>query len=242
MNAMTAAQQPDARLGSGRMFDRIARRYDLLNRVLSLGTDQRWRRRLVRALDARDGRRLLDVATGTADLALLLARRGASVEGIDPSAGMLEVGRRKVSGAGLDARVVLREGIAESLPYADGSFDGACIAFGIRNVPDRPAGLREMRRVVKPGGTLAVLELNDPREGLLAPFARFHVHTFVPWIGAALSGDREYAYLARSIAAFPPPDAFAGVIRDAGWHDVRVQRLTLGVACLFTATNPGAGT
>lgn len=238
MSTASATQHPDARLGSGRMFDRIARRYDLLNRVLSLGTDQRWRRRVVGALGAREGRHFLDVATGTADLALLLAKRGASVEGVDPSTGMLEVGRGKVAAAGLDGKISLREGIAESLPYADSSFDGACIAFGIRNVPDRAAGLREMRRVVKPGGRLAILELNDPREGLLAPIARFHVHTFVPWIGAALSGDREYAYLARSIAAFPPPDRFAGAIRDAGWTDVRVKRLTFGVACLFTATNP----
>ena len=236
----TAVTQPQA-LGSGRMFDRIARRYDLLNRVMSFGTDQRWRRKVVRSLQAREGTHLLDVATGTADLAILLARTGATVAGVDPSANMLEVGRGKVERAGLDARVALREGIAESLPYADAAFDGACIAFGIRNVPDRLAGLREMFRVVRPGGRLAVLELNEPRAGILAPLARFHVHRVVPWIGSVLSGDREYRYLARSIAAFPPPAEFAARIEQAGWREVRATPLTFGVACLFTAVRASEG-
>src|SRR5687768_12051437 len=136
------------------MFDRIARRYDLLNRVMSLGTDQRWRRAVVRSLDVKEGSRILDLATGTADLAILLAERGATVVGVDPSRQMLDVGRGKVARAGLDTRVTLAEGIGEAIPCETASFDGACIAFGIRNVPDRPAALREMRRVVRPGGRL----------------------------------------------------------------------------------------
>lgn len=241
MNATSATPATTTQeLGSGRMFDRIARRYDVLNRVLSLGSDQRWRRAVVRSLEPRAGRRFLDLATGTADLAILLARAGADVVGVDPSVQMLSVGREKVTRGALDARVSLLEGIAEKIPSADASFDGACIAFGIRNVPDRDAGLREMLRVVRPGGRLAILELNEPREGVLAPFARVHVHSVVPWIGSILSGDREYRYLARSIAAFPQPDAFCEKIRSAGWTDVRVRRFTFGVACLFTATRPEA--
>lgn len=227
-----------AQLGTGQMFDRIARRYDVLNRVLSFGSDQRWRRAVVRALHVQEGRRILDVATGTADLAILLARKGATVTGVDPSRAMLDVGREKVARAGLASRISLLEGIGESLPCEDASFDGACIAFGIRNVPDRAAALREMRRVVRPGGRLAILELNEPREGLLAPFARAHVHRVVPWIGSVISGDREYRYLARSIAAFPQPAAFSDLIESCGWSDVRVRRFTFGVACLFTATLP----
>lgn len=238
MNAQATVPASDT-LGSGRMFDRIARRYDLLNRVMSLGTDQRWRRAVVRSLDVREGSRVLDLATGTADLALLLAKEGASVVGVDPSTRMLEVGREKVERAGLTERVTLLEGVGEAIPCETAAFDGACIAFGIRNVPDRPAALREMRRVVRPGGRLAILELNDPREGLMAPLARAHVHGVVPWLGAMLSGDREYAYLARSIAAFPQPDDFAAIVASCGWESVRVRRFTFGVACLFTATNPG---
>lgn len=240
MSASAPVTVPPQELGSGRMFDRIARRYDLLNRVLSFGNDQRWRRAVVRSLDAKAGRRILDLATGTADLAILLARAGADVVGVDPSRAMLDVGQAKVERGGLASQVSLLEGIGEAIPCADASFDGVCIAFGIRNVPDRAAALREMRRVVRPGGRLAVLELNEPRDGLLAPFARAHVHGVVPWIGSVISGDREYRYLARSIAAFPQPAEFSALVESCGWSDVRVRRFTFGVACLFTGVNPGA--
>lgn len=226
------------------MFDRIAHRYDLLNRVLSLGVDQRWRRRTVRALalDHRaEGGRVLDLATGTADLALLIARRhpGLLVDGLDPSERMLEQGRAKIRGAGLAARVRLVTGDAESLPFPDATFEGVTIAFGIRNVPDRARGLSEMRRVTKPGGRVAVLELSEPGGGLLGRIARFHVHTLVPRIGALLSGEREYRYLQDSIAAFPPAEEFADMMRGAGLEVIRVAPLTLGVCHLYVAERPG---
>ncbi|MCA9547288.1 MAG: class I SAM-dependent methyltransferase, partial [Myxococcales bacterium] len=134
--------------GSGQMFDRIARRYDLLNRILSLGLDRSWRRKLVAALP--DQGRLLDVATGTGDVALALAKAypQVTVTGLDPSVGMLDVGRGKVTARQLDARVELIEGDAQAMPFPDNHFAGACIAFGIRNVPDRARGLAEMARVV----------------------------------------------------------------------------------------------
>ncbi len=145
------------------MFDAIADKYDMVNRVLSLGLDQSWRRRAVRSLELGEGtgRAVLDLATGTADLALLIARLvpGANVIGVDPSSGMLNVGRKKVAEAELGARIDLREGDAESLDLPDASVSAITMAFGIRNVPDRAKALREMARVTKPGGRIAILEL-----------------------------------------------------------------------------------
>lgn len=236
------AEGGEPRGGSGAMFDRIAPRYDLLNRVLSLGIDQRWRRRTVRALalTGPEPPRVLDVATGTGDLALLIARGrpDVRVDGLDPAPRMLDQARPKIRNAGLDGRVRLVTGDAQELPYPDATFDGVTIAFGIRNVPDRLQGLREMARVTRPGGRVAVLELSEPGGGLLGALARFHVHTLVPRIGALLSGEREYRYLQRSIAAFPPAAEFADLMREAGLDVVRVERLTFGVCHLYVAERP----
>lgn len=226
------------------MFDRIAHRYDLLNRVLSLGIDRRWRRRTVRSLNLGDDGagpvRVLDLATGTADLALLVARSGTGthVIGLDPAPRMLDVGRTKVAAAGLDDRVRMVVGDAETLPFPDAGFHGVTIAFGIRNVPDRDRALREMRRVTRPGGRVAVLELSEPEGGIPARLARFHVRKLVPWIGAALSGAREYRYLQTSIAGFPPAAEFAAMMEAAGLRVVRVDRLTMGVCHLYVAERP----
>ncbi|HVS14512.1 MAG TPA: bifunctional demethylmenaquinone methyltransferase/2-methoxy-6-polyprenyl-1,4-benzoquinol methylase UbiE [Thermoanaerobaculia bacterium] len=230
--------------GSGRMFDAIARRYDRLNRVLSLGADRRWRRRAVAALELADGDRVLDVATGTADLALEIARArpGVEVIGVDPSLGMLEVGRRKVAAAALEGRVRLEEADGQALPFAVDSFDAACIAFGIRNVPDRRLGLAEMARVVRPGGRVVVLELSEPRRGLLALGARFYIRVLVPRIGALLSGAAEYRYLQSSIAAFPPPAELAALMESCGIAAPRVRPLTFGVAHLFAGVVGGPAT
>jgi demethylmenaquinone methyltransferase/2-methoxy-6-polyprenyl-1,4-benzoquinol methylase len=224
-----------APLGSGAMFDAIAPRYDLLNRIISFGIDRRWRRLTIDALALPTRAALLDVATGTADLALLAAERhgDAYVTGLDPSPGMLAIGRQKAHARGLTPRVDLVPGDAQALPFPDASFDGACIGFGIRNVPDRARALAEMARVLKPGARLAVLELSEPRGGLLGRLARLHVHHFVPWLGGLLSGSREYRYLQRSIAAFPPPEEFAGLMRAAGLVDVVARPLTFGVCHLY---------
>jgi demethylmenaquinone methyltransferase / 2-methoxy-6-polyprenyl-1,4-benzoquinol methylase len=241
-------------LGSGEMFDRIAHRYDFCNRVLSLGLDRGWRRRTVRALQLPpDGRpRVLDVATGTGDLAIDIARAcpGATVAGLDPSAGMLEVAVRKVARRGLAERVTFVTGDAQALPYGSCEFDAATIAFGIRNVPDRAAALRELARVVRPGGRVAVLELGEPSGQVAADAplvsralrrvfggaARFHCRTVVPRLGALLSGAREYAYLQRSVAAFPPAAEFAALMERSGLHVVDVRPLTFGACTLFVAT------
>jgi demethylmenaquinone methyltransferase/2-methoxy-6-polyprenyl-1,4-benzoquinol methylase len=228
--------------GSGAMFDAIAARYDLLNRLMSLGVDQRWRRRTADALELRGAGRVLDVATGTADLALLIARRcpTAEVVGIDPSPKMLAIGAAKVARSRGAGRVTLSDGQAEALPFPDDWFDGVTIAFGIRNVPDRPRGLREMTRVLKPGARLAVLELTDPRGRILGALARFYVHRLVPRLGAWLSGAREYRYLEESIARFPPAEEFAESMRRAGLSQVVAQPQTFGVAHLFIGTKERA--
>jgi len=233
-----AADSPQrSGMGSGAMFDGIAHRYDFLNRVLSMGIDHSWRRKTVRALGEAD--RVLDLATGTADLAIAVAktRREAEVVGLDPSANMLAVGDQKLERRGLDGRVRLEVGDAQALPYEDDAFDGCCMAFGIRNVPDRDQGLREMARVVRPGGVVSILELSEPR-GLMAPFARFHVHTVVPTLGALLSGSREYRYLSKSIAAFPPAEEFAAQIERAGLSQVEARGMTFGAVHLYTARVP----
>lgn len=230
--------------GSGAMFDQIARRYDLLNRVNSFGTDRSWRRRAVRSLRLRPGGTYLDLATGTADVALEILRQEsqARVLGLDPSPGMLEVGRRKVLAAGLGEEIELREGIAEELGLADDSVDGVTVAFGIRNVPDRGRALREMARVTRRDGRIAILELTEPRQGWMAPLARFHVHALVPRLGSWLSGAREYRYLEKSIAAFPSPADFKAQMESSELNVLEVRPLMFGTCHLFVARpSPSVG-
>ncbi|MFO0723283.1 MAG: bifunctional demethylmenaquinone methyltransferase/2-methoxy-6-polyprenyl-1,4-benzoquinol methylase UbiE [Myxococcota bacterium] len=234
------------RLGSGAMFDRIARRYDLLNRVISLGLDQRWRRRLVSAVLPGSAEKLLDLATGTADVAIAAAklRPEVTVVGVDPSAAMIEEGQHKLRAQQLQGRVSLELGNAEALHFPNASFDGVSIAFGIRNVPDRKRALMEMARVTKPGGVVGILELGEPKAGPLAALARVHIHRIVPALGAFLSGDSEYRYLARSIAAFPRPEAFCALMEEAGLVEVRAERLSFGAVYLYLGrapTTPAAG-
>jgi demethylmenaquinone methyltransferase/2-methoxy-6-polyprenyl-1,4-benzoquinol methylase len=248
---LPAVAQPQLpTLGSGEMFDRIAQRYDLVNRILSFGQDVRWRRRVIRelGLDTRRQKRggswfgerprVLDIATGTGDLAIDIARccPGASVIGLDPSPGMLEMADKKIAKRGMSTRISLMVGDAQNLPFASCEMDAATIAFGIRNVPDRARGLREMARVVRPGGRVAILELGEPRRGLMGAAARVHSHHLVPRIGGWLSGSREYRYLQKSVAAFPPAEEFAQLMRDSGLEVIDVIPLTFGVCNLYIAT------
>ena len=224
--------------GSGAMFDQIAKRYDLLNRLMSFGMDRDWRRKLIDAMPTHG--QILDVATGTADVALALAKRHpqARIIGLDPSRGMLDVGERKVEKKKLSDRIGLVQGDAQEMTFETDQFSGCTVAFGIRNVPDRLRGLQEMARVVKPGGPVAVLELSEPQGGIMAALARVHVHHVVPWMGTLLSGQKEYRYLQKSIAAFPAADAFCDVMRHAGLVDIKLERLTFGVAHLYVGRAP----
>jgi demethylmenaquinone methyltransferase/2-methoxy-6-polyprenyl-1,4-benzoquinol methylase len=217
------------------MFDRIAPRYDLLNRVLSAGIDVRWRRAAVDLLQLPRAARVLDLCTGTADLLVEALRRDADSRGVgvDLSSGMLVRGARKLRERRLDARGGLVGGDAERLPLRDAWFDGALVAFGIRNVSDNPRALREARRVLKPGGRLVVLEFSMPR-GLLGRVYRFYFRRVLPLVGRVVSGDNSaYTYLPASVAVFPEPAEFGALLVQAGFKDVRWRALTGGIAHLY---------
>ena len=218
-----------------RMFSSIAHRYDFLNHALSLNIDRRWRRELVRVCEVKPGERVLDVATGTADVAIEFARRTAagSITGLDPSGGMLEVGREKLArDPSLAGRVVLIEGDALALPFPPASFDVVTIAFGLRNLPDYDRGVREMTRVLRPGGRLVVLEFLPPTGAARLVF-RSYIATVLPVIGRVISGSPEaYRYLASSIGTFIPADGVRDLLAGAGLASVTTQRLTGGIAGL----------
>jgi demethylmenaquinone methyltransferase/2-methoxy-6-polyprenyl-1,4-benzoquinol methylase len=217
------------------MFDRIAPRYDLLNRLLSAGIDVRWRRAAVDLLDAPRAARVLDLCTGTADLLVEALGRDEAARGVgvDLSSGMLVRGARKLRERGLAARSGLLGGDAERLPLRDAWFDGALVAFGIRNVSDRLQALREARRVLKPGWRLVVLEFSMPR-GLLGRAYRLYFGSVLPFVGRVVSGDAgAYSYLPASVAVFPEPPAFGALMEQAGFAQVRWRGLTGGIAHLY---------
>jgi demethylmenaquinone methyltransferase/2-methoxy-6-polyprenyl-1,4-benzoquinol methylase len=217
------------------MFDRIAPRYDLANRVLSAGTDVRWRRRAVEALALPDGGRVLDLCTGTADLLVeVLGRdRASRGVGLDLSLSMLGRASSKLARSGVAERGALVSGDAQRLPLASERFDGALVAFGIRNVGDPAQALRELRRVLRPGGRLVVLEFSTPR-GLFGLLYGAYARHVLPRIGGWISGDRRaYAYLPASVARFAAPGEFGRLMEEAGFIDVRFCPLTGGIAHLF---------
>jgi demethylmenaquinone methyltransferase/2-methoxy-6-polyprenyl-1,4-benzoquinol methylase len=220
------------------MFNAISPKYDALNRILSAGIDQSWRRKTLREIRATGALKLLDVATGTADLALALAKGipGSRVVGVDISAGMLEVGRSKVRARDLEGRVRLDLGDGEQLPYEESSFGAVTVAFGVRNFENLEQGLRDMRRVLEPGGTLAVLEFSQPTAWPLRSLYLFYFKNILPRIGRMVSKDASaYTYLPNSVQAFPYGEAFAAKLREAGFQSVRVRPLSFGIASLYLA-------
>jgi demethylmenaquinone methyltransferase/2-methoxy-6-polyprenyl-1,4-benzoquinol methylase len=222
------------------MFDRIAPRYDLLNRLLSLGFDVRWRRRAVDWLELRGPSRVLDLCTGTADLLIEALGRDAAHRGlgVDLATGMLLRGGRKLAKRGLAPRAWLAGGDVENLPLAAGSFDGALVAFGIRNVGDPGRALAEVRRVLRPGGRLVVLEFSMPG-GPLGPAYAFYFRHVLPRIGGLVSGDAAaYRYLPASVARFPEREGFGAVMAEAGFESVTWRSLTGGVAHLYRGDRP----
>ncbi len=220
------------------MFDSIAPRYDLLNRVLSFGIDQRWRRQAVDLLRDASPRRILDVATGTADLALqVLTLEPEKVIGVDISEEMLRIGRQKISEAGEEARVELRKGDSERLPFSDSQFDAALVAFGVRNFENLGRGLQEIQRVLRPGGKLVVLEFSHPRAFPVKQVYGFYSRYILPRVGGAVSGDAgAYKYLPDSVAAFPDGEDFLSQLDSAGFGELLWKPLTFGVASLYRGT------
>lgn len=217
------------------MFDAIAPRYDLVNRVLSMGIDRGWRRKAVAMLAAYQPKRILDVATGTADLALqALTLEPEKVVGVDISEEMLAVGREKIAAAGLGDRITLQRGDAEKLPFSDSQFDAALVAFGVRNFQDLDKGLREIWRVLRPGGVLVVLEFSHPRTPVIKQGYAFYSRHILPRIGGAISKDQgAYKYLPSSVAAFPDGEDFLARLRATGYDDLKWQPLTFGIASLY---------
>jgi demethylmenaquinone methyltransferase/2-methoxy-6-polyprenyl-1,4-benzoquinol methylase len=221
------------------MFDAIARRYDLLNHVLSGGIDRQWRKRAIRSLALTGTERVLDLCTGTGDLAVAAARASPSaahVVGIDFAGAMLRVGREKLRKADLDARITLVRGDATRLPLDEGVMDAITIGFGIRNVEDMEGACREMRRVLKPGGRLAILEFAVPTAPGVSAFYLWYLHHVLPRIGRAISRHHEaYGYLTASIDAFSTPDEFVKILRQGGFMAVSAVPLTFGSVILYTA-------
>jgi len=220
------------------MFDAIAPRYDLLNHVLSAGLDRRWRSRAVDALALPDGARVLDLCTGTADLAIATVQhsRGTSVVGVDFAGAMLKLGLTKIRGASLDQRIRLVRGDAAAIPVGTASCDAATIAFGIRNVAEPERALREIARVLRPGGRLAILEFGQPRVPGLRTLYSWYFRYMLPLIGRLVSKHQSaYSYLPASVGTFPPPAEFSRTLAATGFSQVRAVPLTFGVVYLFVA-------
>lgn len=217
------------------MFDSIAPRYDLLNRLLSGGIDQTWRRKVINTIKAYEPDTILDVATGTGDLAIMASRLGPEkIVGVDISEEMLAVGRQKVIDKGLADIIELQKGDAEALKFADDSFDAAMVAFGVRNYENLDAGIAEFRRVLKPGGILVVLEFSRPRSFPVKQAYNMYSKWVMPRVGGALSGNSSaYEYLPSSVQEFPDGDDFLDVMRAANFIDVKCTRLTMGIASIY---------
>jgi demethylmenaquinone methyltransferase/2-methoxy-6-polyprenyl-1,4-benzoquinol methylase len=237
---MNVLQDPSKK-DIGKMFDRIAGTYDPINRLLSLGLDIGWRKRMAQLLPLKGEMDMLDIATGTADQILYLCRRHISqmnrAVGVDISNKMLEIGRIKVENEQLRHILSLEHGDATSLNFSDGTFDATTISFGIRNVPDVPKALSEMHRVLRKDGKALILEFSMPRNPVVKLGNLMYLRFIVPWIGGRISGDKEaYRYLNTSIESFPYGQDFCTLLENAGFRDIKFHPLTFGIATLYEGT------
>ncbi len=223
-----------------RMFNNIAWRYDFLNRFLSLGIDRVWRKSAIRSLRPHHPRRILDIATGTGDLAIeALKLDPDQVTGVDISVDMLRIGREKLKRKGLSTKIQLLEGDSEKLIFDDNKFDAVTVAFGVRNFEHLQDGLREIFRVLRPGGVVMILEFSQPRNAVMNRLYQFYSTRITPWFGRKISKDPQaYTYLHESIAAFPSGQDFLRIMESCGFQKTVVKPMTFGVVSIYTGFKP----
>lgn len=242
--AKTVVPLPDSGLSKKEqvagMFDRIAGRYDFLNHFLSLGIDKGWRRKAINTLKDIEPKKILDVATGTGDLAITaLSLNPDHVTGVDISEGMLEIGRKKIAERKLEQKITLQYGDSEALPFDTDTFDAILCAYGVRNFENLEAGLRQMSRVLRPGGKIAILEFSHPKKFPVKQLYRFYFRYILPVLGKAVSKDATaYTYLPQSVAAFPEGGQFCRIMQQCGFTHPKARPLSFGITTLYTAKKP----
>lgn len=217
------------------MFDNISPKYDLLNRILSGGIDIQWRKDVIKMVQSAKPATILDIATGTGDLAIMMAKNtNAQITGLDLSAGMLEVGRKKVEAEGLNNRVTMIQGDSENLPFEDNSFDCITVSFGVRNFENLEKGLSEIRRILKPGGTFIILEFSYPTSFPMKQLYTFYSKNILPAIGKLISKDQSaYTYLPDSVAAFPHGEEMKNILKNVNFTQPIDKKLTFGIASIY---------
>ena len=220
------------------MFDSIAGKYDFLNHFLSMGIDKGWRRKAIKEIAAVKPQTILDIATGTGDLAIAASKiNPQKIVGIDISEGMLEVGKKKIKSLNLDNIITLQKDDSESLTFEDNSFDAITCAYGVRNFENLVAGLKEMNRVMKPGGKLAILEFSHPKQFPVKQLYQFYFKYILPTLGKMVSKHKSaYTYLPESVMAFPEGKRFCEILTDCGFKNAKARPLTLGITTLYTAS------
>jgi demethylmenaquinone methyltransferase/2-methoxy-6-polyprenyl-1,4-benzoquinol methylase len=218
-----------------RMFDNISHRYDFLNHFLSLGIDKGWRKRAIRILAPTKPRLMLDVATGTGDFAIqALTLNPERIIGVDISAGMLDVGRKKIETKGLSSVIDMVQADSENLPFEENKFDAVTVAFGVRNFENLSKGLGEILRVMKPGALVVILEFSRPRRFPFKQVYNFYFKTILPKLGSWISRDKSaYSYLPESVEAFPDGDAFMNILKEVGFKNISCEPLTFGISSIY---------
>jgi len=220
------------------MFDTISKNYDGLNRVISFGIDVKWRKKVVAIIGKNDPKQILDIATGTGDLAIMMAGLNPDrIVGLDISAGMLDVGKQKIAKANLSDMIEMIVGDSEKMPFDDNTFDAITVSFGVRNFANLDKGLKEIKRVLKPGGTFVVLETSVPTKFLYKQGYRFHTSVILPIIGKLFSKDKvAYSYLSESANSFPFGEKFNNILLKNGFTTATDKPVTFGVASIYIAT------
>jgi demethylmenaquinone methyltransferase / 2-methoxy-6-polyprenyl-1,4-benzoquinol methylase len=223
------------------MFDRIAGKYDRLNHFLSARTDIGWRKKAIRTLKKDNPKQILDIATGTADMSIIAYKmlKPEKIIGIDISDQMLEIGKKKIDKEQLAGKIQLQHGDSETINFAENTFDAVMVAFGVRNFENLDKGLAEMRRVLKPGGRLLILEFSKPRHKLIKRLYNWYMNIVAPQVAGWFKQNKEaYLYLCESADAFPDRQYFIDILNKAGYSDTQCKPLSLGICCIYSGRKP----